>query len=249
MRCSDLDSMGVPYVDGEVPPLTRAQIDEHLHLCPPCRERIDAERAVRDAIRAERQRLCPSAPDSLRARCERAALTSPTRASARLSRRLPLTLAAAALLAIAVVWSGRIDAGSSVLAAQATLDHLKCAKFNSSRFTGSPVTLADRWRELSGWPIIVPAAAGVRDLRLSGIRRCASSEGQTAHIMYWYHGRPLSLFVARDDTARTTREFDLFGHETVVWSSNQRTYLLVGNEPREEMQALAAVIRKETLTK
>jgi anti-sigma factor RsiW len=252
MRCSDLDAIGVPYVDGEVPPPERAEIDKHLERCPPCRERLEAERAARDTLRAERQRLCESAPVALRARCQRAAQTTfgaTQRQPRATARRVPLTLAAAALLAFAIVWAGRIDSGTSVLAAQATLDHLKCAKFNSPRVDGSPARLAERWREISGWPIIVPTAAGVTDLRLSGIRRCASSEGQTAHVMYWYHGKPLSLFIARDDTERTPREFDLFGHETVVWSSNHRTYLLVGNEPREEMQALAAVIRKETLTK
>jgi mycothiol system anti-sigma-R factor len=248
MRCSELDTKGVPYVDGEMPSPERAEIDQHLDRCPPCRERIEAERAARDALRAQRQRLCEPAPDALRARCRQTihATIPPVVAPHRPARRLPLSLAAAALLAIAVLWTGRIDAGTSVLAAQVTLDHLKCAKFDSPRVSGSPATLSDRWREMSGWPIVVPAAAGIRDLRLSGIRRCASSEGQTAHIMYSYHGRPLSLFIARDDTARTAREFDLFGHQAVVWSSDHRTYLLVGNEPREAMQALAAVIRKET---
>jgi hypothetical protein len=165
------------------------------------------------------------------------------------TRWVPLTLAAAALLAMAIVWMGRLDAGTGVLAAQVTLDHIKCSKLASARVSGTPSELATYWRETSGWPIVVPAVVGANDLRLSGIRRCASSEGSTAHIMYSFHGRPVSLFVARDDAPRTTRDFEMFGHETVVWSSDRRTYLLVGDEPQEQMQALAAVIRQETLRK
>jgi hypothetical protein len=37
----------------------------------------------------------------------------------------------------------------------------------------------------------------------------------------------------------------VFGHEAVVWSSDDRTYVLVGDEPRPEMEALAALIRKD----
>lgn len=253
MRCSDLDSLGVPYIDGETGAPERARIDEHLQRCPPCRHRIEAERAARDAVRAARERLRQTAPPALRARCERAcrrAADGPIGSRPRRAARwVSVSLAAAALVALAVIWAGRVDAGTSVLAAQVTVDHIKCATLNAARVTGSPSELASYWRETSGWPIIVPAAAGAHDLRLSGIRRCASSEGPTAHIMYSYRGRPVSLFVARDDTPRTTRDFDLLGHETVVWSSDHRTYLLVGDEPRDQMQALAAVIRKETLRK
>jgi anti-sigma factor RsiW len=105
------------------------------------------------------------------------------------------------------------------------------------------VQLAAYWRERYGWPIRVPAAMGDQ-VRLSGLRRCGSSDGETAHIMYNYNGRPLSLFIARD-AGRTQRVVDVFGHEAVVWSSGDRTYVLVGREPRQEMETLAAVIRKD----
>jgi anti-sigma factor RsiW len=155
-------------------------------------------------------------------------------------------LAAAAALILAVVWMGRLDAGTGVLAAQLTVDHVKCTKFKSRQVNGSPDQLAAYWREQYGWPIVVPAAYDQHDLRLAGIRRCASSEGQTAHIIYSYDGRPVSLFIARDDEPRTPRDIGIFGHDAVVWSSGQRTYVLVGQEPRERMQSLAASIRKET---
>jgi anti-sigma factor RsiW len=253
MRCGDLDSLGVAYIDGETPAIERARIEEHLRLCPPCRQRIEAERVARDALHAARSGLREAAPASLRARCERVCQAS-KRAAAHAPRTtrihwVPLTLAAAAMLVLAIAWIGRLDTGTGVLAAQVTLDHIKCTKLASARVNGSPSELADYWRKTSGWPIVVPAAASANDLRLSGIRRCASSEGSTAHIMYSYHGRPVSLFIARDDAPRTTRDFEMFGHETVVWSADRRTYLLVGEESPEQMQVLAAMIRQETLRK
>jgi hypothetical protein len=105
------------------------------------------------------------------------------------------------------------------------------------------VQLAAYWREEYGWPIRVPAGFDDR-LRLSGVRRCGSSDGTTAHIMYTHHGRPVSLFITNDG-GRTPRVVDVLGQEAVVWSSRDRTYVLVGSEPRQKMETLAALIKKD----
>jgi anti-sigma factor RsiW len=244
MRCSDLEPLVVPFVDGEVAGPDRAHVEAHLSACPPCRERIEAERSARDAIRAERNLLREQAPPALRSRCSALCTHAPSR------RWLPVSLAAAAGLLAALMWVATIDAGSPVLAAQLTLDHEKCFKFNSQRVTGSPASLANYWRDRYGWPIVVPA--GVQNgLRLSGVRRCGSSDGQTAHIMYNYNGRPVSLFIARNtlEHGRTPRTLHMFGDEAVIWSAGDRTYVLVGDEPREQMESLAAVLRKEIPTR
>jgi anti-sigma factor RsiW len=241
MRCKDLEPLVVPFVDGESPAPDRAEVEAHLAACPPCRDRVDAERAARDAVRAERDQLRQQAPAILRSRCS--ALCHHKRAA---RRWIPLSLAAAAGLLAAMVWVATTDAGTPVLAAQLTLDHEKCFKFNSQRVTGSAGSLSEYWRDRYGWPISVPAGARA-GLRLSGVRRCGSSDGQTAHIMYQYRGRPVSLFVARNtlEGGRSPRTFSLFGDEAVVWSAGDRTYVLVGDEPREQMESLAALFRKE----
>ena len=238
MQCSELDPLVVPFVDGEVAAAEDADVRAHLAACPPCRARVEAERAAREAVCAGRERLRDGAPPVLRARC--AGLCRARHGS---RRWIPLTLAAAASLLAALIWFGGTDAGTPVLAAQLTLDHVKCSKLNSARVSGSPTQLASYWRERYGWPIRVPAAMDDR-VSLSGVRRCGSSDGETAHIMYKFNGRPLSLFIARDE-GRASRVVELFGHEAVVWSSGDRTYVLVGREPRQEMESLAAVIRKD----
>ncbi len=242
MRCRDLEPLVVPFVDGEAAPPDRAHVEAHLNACPPCRARVDAERAAREIVVSQRDELRAMAPAALRTRC-----SGLCRASQHIRRWVPISLAAAAGLIGAVMWAGTTDAGTPVLAAQLTLDHVKCFKFNGQRVTGSPSALGAYWRERYGWPITVPGAVSDTDLRLSGVRRCGSSDGRTAHIMYTYKGRPLSLFVAQSDPdhPRTPRALHMFGDEAIVWSEGDRTYVLVGDEPRGEMETLAAVFRKD----
>jgi anti-sigma factor RsiW len=237
MRCSELDSLVVSFVDGEIPEDERARVEGHLRACPPCRDRVEVERAAHDAVCAARERLRDHAPPALRTRC---AALSAARHGAR--RWIPVTVAAAASFLAAVIWFGGTSGGTPVLAAQLALDHIKCSKFNSARVSGTPAQLATYWREEYGWPIRVPA--GFDGLRLSGVRRCGSSDGATAHVMYTHDGRPLSLFITNDG-GRAPRVVEAFGQEAVVWSTRDRTYVLVGNEPRQEMETLAALIRKD----
>src|SRR5512142_167261 len=112
MRCSDVDPRLASYVDDETPPDERAEIDEHLHVCRPCRERADAERTARDLVRANRDLLRGSAPDALRARCTKLCAHP---GGARRRPWIPLSLAAAAVL-VGLVWFGRVDAGTRIFA-------------------------------------------------------------------------------------------------------------------------------------
>src|SRR5258706_15076093 len=66
--CGELEEHLAPYVDGEETPAARRAVEAHLAACPPCLERADAERAARDAVHAQRDRLRSAAPAELRAR-------------------------------------------------------------------------------------------------------------------------------------------------------------------------------------
>src|SRR5512142_827741 len=101
MRCSDVDPRLASYVDDETPPDERAEIDEHLHVCRPCRDRADAERTARNLVRANRELLRGTAPDALRARCTRLCAGETAHARTR------------------------------SFAAELTLDHLKCTKLGA----------------------------------------------------------------------------------------------------------------------
>ena len=56
-KCTSIDPLVTPYVDGELPAAERTLVDEHLHRCPPCHSRVAAESAVRELMRARKPGL------------------------------------------------------------------------------------------------------------------------------------------------------------------------------------------------
>jgi anti-sigma factor (TIGR02949 family) len=236
-RCSDIEPLLAPYVDGEADPAGRAAVEAHLDACPPCRDRIGGERAAREVLRECRASLVRAAPETLRRRC---ASCLPAPPGAR--RWVPLSLAATLVLAVAGVFIyGSFDSGASALATQLAADHVKC-------FTLPPAGPADataiarEWEARQGWRLTVPPSWPTDALELIGVRRCLSSAGRTAHLMYRHHGRPLSLFVAREE-ARRPRVLEVLGHETIIWSQGDRTFVLVAREERDEVERVAAYVR------
>ena len=137
-NCSALDPLVTPYIDGQLPAADAAAVVEHAAVCPPCRARIAAERAVRDLMRTHQHELQQPAPSTLHTRC--AQLASGARAMpAPVIRRAPLTarLAPLALAALLVLIVGgaflyrMTQISTRVMAAELTADHLKCAVVNS----------------------------------------------------------------------------------------------------------------------
>ncbi len=55
--------------------------------------------------------------------------------------------------------------------------------------------------------------------------------------MYRLNGRPVSLYVIPN--AGRSGSAEVFGHDAVIWSSADITYMLVGREPRATLEALA----------
>jgi len=81
--------------------------------------------------------------------------------------------------------------------------------------------------------------ASVAGLQLVGIRQCFCAQGgATAHAMYRFDGRPVSLYIL-PDVNRTSASADVFGHDAVIWSRSGNTYVLLGKEPEPVMQRLA----------
>lgn len=118
MSCEELQKSFSPYLDDLLPPPARAGLEEHLRLCPVCRARMEAERAVvRGLALAER----PAPPPDLIASIndailiERAARLQrpPTPPSVRFARWLrprvlPYTVGALASLLLFVAISSAL---------------------------------------------------------------------------------------------------------------------------------------------
>jgi anti-sigma factor (TIGR02949 family) len=238
--CREFDALVTPYIDGEATAAERALVEAHLAACPPCRRRAAAETAARESVRT---RLCrPCAPDDLRARCRQAALTAtgssigtPTRMSFR-----TLSLAAAlTIVAGGVLLYGLTRLSPAVLAAQLTLDHVKCFAVDRPTTPVDARASEQLFEREHGWPIQLPRAA-VQGLQLVGVRQCFCAQGgANAHVMYRYDGRPISLYIL-PGVNRDRASADVFGHDAVIWSKADNTYVLLGKESGATMQTLAS---------
>jgi anti-sigma factor RsiW len=250
-RCQELEPLFASYVDDEAAPQDRAVVDAHMHACPPCRERLAGERVARDVLRARRGRLRPCASNSLRTRCAAQRVARGVRGGV-LTRRawVPLSVAAAVLLAVT---GALFLAGNSVevLAAQLAVDHVKCFQFPPERGGApvDPILEGRKWEAGYGWPLKVPASAEAEQLELVGVRRCLSSEGRVAHMMYQWRGQPLSVFVLNSrpggtGTADVEASIVKMGEQTVIWSRGDRTYAVVGRGPVSGLQQVARYVRR-----
>ena len=254
--CRELEPLLAAYVDGEAGETDRVLVDAHLQDCGGCRDRLTAQKTVCESLKARRSSLCTTASEHLKARCREAARTAhapvperpapvPSRVRRPIYRWVPLTAAATVLLAVAAVFGLGLNNKVQALAFQASLDHAKCARFNMSHQAADPGVTAQQWQRRFGWPISVPASTGKEKLELRGLRRCAVTDGQVAHIMYVWQGEPLSLYVLpRRVVGESMTHARSVGHDTVMWSKNDRTYMLVSNRPRDAaLDEVAAYVR------
>lgn len=247
--CRSIDGLVTAYVDGEGTPAERAAVGAHLAACPPCRQLAAVEDAARRVVRAHADTLRGEAPAALRARCFALRSAQPERMTiSSLWRRPMVSLFATAALVLALggllVYS--LTAGSStMLATQLAIDHMKCFAL----FPGAgPVDVRAAEAGLQqryGWQIRLPEGAGTSGVQLVGARRCFYGRGSLAHLMYRVDGRPVSLFML-PGTVRPSAVVSALGHEAVIWSAEGATFVLLGREPRVELQRIAVYLSGRT---
>ena len=244
-KCQDLEPLLARYVDGEAPPVDRAAVDAHLNRCPPCRDRVAGERVVREVIVARRSVLRGCASEHLRARCS--AHATPVRSLARAARTwVPLSLAATLVLAVAGAFMLGLNNPVEAIAAQLTLDHLMCFQFAPERGGHADAGEAGRaWSATHGWTLQIPPSSATAQLELLGVRRCGMSGKQAAHVLYKWRGQPLSVFVVphRLRPNQANEIVEKFGHEAVVWSAGERTYVVLARGRPSELEPVVGYVQ------
>ena len=252
MKCREVEDQLAGYVDGVT--ANAAAIAAHLETCAGCRASAHAQTVARSVLRARAAELSPIAPPGLRTRViaglraqdgegasARQALGWPGRLSAFAAAAMVVLTLGAILLPVATVRS------TALLAAQFALDHLKCFTIEGDA-DGEPISKAQAEATLKqefDFTVTVPAALPAEQLELMGVRRCLYGDGRAAHLMYRVAGEPMSLFIV-PGLSRPAAEFSLFGHDQVVWSQGDRTYILVargGN--RNNLSRVAPYLRNE----
>jgi anti-sigma factor RsiW len=256
--CPRFDPLVTPFIDGALSDADRRAVEHHLNLCPPCRWRVSAERAVRALLHARKMALhAPPAPPALRIACaglrSRATLeaesepilaTGPARAAAWRTRLAPFALAASLVLLVggALLYQAT-DQSSRVMAAELTADHMKCLAMNAVFGTHqSSETVEGAMVSGFGWQMRLPENPSRAGLELVGSRPCLYAEGKVAHIMYRHDGRPVSLFML-PGTVRPQELVEVLGHQAAIWCVGRRTFVLVSSEPKGEVERMASFVR------
>jgi anti-sigma factor RsiW len=246
MTCAEIQDQLAAYVDGEQTPHA-SSIAAHLETCAACRENARAQVAARSVLKARAAQLSVAAPPGLRTRLATSAPAPPAelrwtgRLSAFAAAAIVVLTLGAILLPVATIRS------TVVLAAQLALDHLKCFTIEGDA-DGTPITREDaeatlqREYELT---VTVPAPRPDEGLQLMAVRRCLYGDGRAAHVMYRLHGEAVSLFVI-PGLSRPPAELSLFGHDQMVWTEGDRTYMLVSAAgTRDALAGVATRLRNE----
>jgi anti-sigma factor RsiW len=254
-RCRDLEPLFTSYVDGEAASPERETVEAHLEKCPPCRDRVAGERIARDVLRARREGLRPCASDTLRSRCWAQRADGRGHGAGMPTRRTLVRLSLAATLLLAVAGLVVFGLGSEVeaLAAQLVIDHKKCVHFTPASASLDATAAGRDWEARYGWPLKVPATATAERLELVAARRCFSSKGGAAHLIYRWRGQPLSVYVINQpiedlrDRVHGDAMFESvekLGEQTVIWSKGTRTYAVVARGPTLDLMHVAAYVNE-----
>jgi mycothiol system anti-sigma-R factor len=208
MTCSlvrdDLDS----FLDGELDPVRRGEVQAHLEACPACAARLRGERRIRERIAS--LAAAETAPSELRERVReriREAVEAgdvwPSVMAVGGGRRswgwkpaYGLALAAV-VAALAIVWSLSPRGGvQSALAAGLAADHVNHhgASQREGMFqTDDPPELGRWFEQRLGTAVEIPGApAGAR---LVGGQVCLVDGRRVAHTVYDVNGVTVSYFV------------------------------------------------------
>jgi len=130
----------------------------------------------------------------------------------------------------AVIGYGALTHSPTLLVAGLTLDHLKCfALHDGHRAPVDERSVEAALEREYGWRVKVPAGLAAEALTLVGARRCLSSDGTTAHVMYRHGNRAVSLYVLPEGGGRPPATMSFAGHPAKIWSRGSRTYVLVGS--------------------
>lgn len=139
-----------------------------------------------------------------------------------------------------------------VYATQLAADHVKCFTFPPERTASSAEGLSRAWHQWQGWPIRIPPAAPAEQLELVGVRRCGSTRGRVAHVLYRWRGQPLSVYVLNSELPGAADGVDpdhphgavkKLGEQEIIWSDRGRTYAVVARASVTDLQRVAGYVR------
>lgn len=240
MSCSDRHDLISAYLDGELRPAERETLEQHLASCAPCRARAASLRSLKHAVARLEGRARP--PEAVLARVDALRFQlKPSRAH--VVRRAVLGSAAAAAIVLAFA-AGRAwfhEGGQLTLVDELIADHLKYVPEAMPAEVASDQPEEVR-RFFAGKVPFDPVVPAIDGASLIGGRLCRLRGYYEQLLFYERAGRKLSLYVSnRPDTLT-----DCDGQKGYHVCGDRRrglSLMLVGDAPRDELQALLGSAR------
>jgi mycothiol system anti-sigma-R factor len=244
MDCNTARSESFAYVDGELTPELRAEIEAHLERCRPCRRLVDLEIAFREAYVA---RLRPD-PAPARLREQVATLLRDLARGRRAGRRphrvkrLAFGAAAALLVALGVsagiALQGYLGTGTTMveLADAAVDQHQKLVRdlLPPDIKDVSPKAAEEWFRKRLAFNVSLPDLKS-ESLHFLGGRISHLRDIEVAALEYQLDGQSVSLFIIPEQAYRRLQLKDKprfkvvshRGYDVVIWRSQGAGYTLV----------------------
>jgi anti-sigma factor RsiW len=243
--CRDIDPLATRVADGEATRAERQHVEGHVLECPPCRRSLHAQRQARNIVRDRTESLVEHAPFGLRARC--ASMRDAVPAETRRERPFlsgaswPVALAASLLLAIAgAAMYGLVVNPSKAVAAQLTLDHLKCFTLFEQPAGLRPIDVQAALHRLHGIELMVPDVPPEAELTLVGGRECLYLDGSVTHLLYRRGTLAVSLFVLPPGEKLSQTGLDVLGHSAVAFMRGGRTWVVLARVPHDDVRRMAS---------
>jgi anti-sigma factor RsiW len=248
-NCPQVDSLITPYVDGEALPSERKEVETHLDRCPPCQRHATAESTARTLLRSRSGSLADPASRQLHERCRQTAhLRADRDGAARRPRRWRRRLALAAVVILSL--SGAIGYGVvyhpvEAMAAQLTLDHLKCFALVDRSGTTTLTAVRAELKSRGGWDLPAPEGAEGDRLSIVSGRRCVVLDGAVAHLLYRRGRVPVSVFVL-PSSVRLQGQVEILGYTSVMFARGDQTIVVLARDLPENLQRVAQSFGRRT---
>ena len=256
MDCRELRSLADAYLDGELPPASRAEIDAHLAGCPACRAEIEANRAFIARLKADVSYF--EAPPGLAARLAQRLGSEPAGTVVRLSPApkresfwRPMALAASFVLA--VLLSGGVGYMSSLPVSGDRITQEVVDSHVRSLLAGhlTDVASTDQHTVKPWFNGHLDTAPPVKDFAAQGFPLIGGRLDYIDHrpvaAMVYRHGlHPINLFVWADPSqslgqpAVTSRQ----GYNIRHWVEGDLTYWLISDVEAGALANLETLLRK-----
>lgn len=254
MDCSDLGGLVDAYLDGELAPSERAEVESHVRTCAGCRARVAREAHVHTAIRAQLRAAMGTgtsagcAPAALRDRIHLALVERDPPAWRRWLSPLRVAAVAACVAGALLVFAlhGRPDA---TLVDEAIRKHARDLPLEVTTASAGPDSVAGWFTGKLDFNAAPPRFHG--PVRLVGARLSHIGDRPAAYVRYEAPRGHFGVFIFDDPERRfegsgrvvkmgpsTVRVANVRGFNVAVWRRNEIVYSLVSDLEEADLARL-----------